>query len=76
MIAKEAEGMTLTELAKKASISLATASRYVAALGKINRKKEEGLKLVEAFENPMERRQKIIRLTKKGQTVVNKALGE
>ena len=42
LIAKAQDGCSLTELANKAGIGLATASRYVAALGKINRKKEEG----------------------------------
>lgn len=76
LIAEAEEGLSLSDLAKKADIGLATASRYVAALGKINRHKEEGLKLIEAFENPMERRKKIIRLTPKGKLTLKRALGE
>ena len=76
LIAKEQEGMSLSDLAKKAGIGLATASRYVAALGKINRHREEGLKLIESFEDPMERRKKIIRLTAKGKVALNKVLGD
>ena len=76
LIAKEEDGLSLSDLAKKAEIGVATASRYVAALGKINRHKEEGFNLIEAFEDPMERRRKIIRLTPKGRAIVRRLLGE
>jgi len=76
LIAQAEEGTSLTDLASKAGIGLATASRYVAALGKQNRHREEGLLLVEAFEDPMERRKKIIRLTPKGRAAVNKLIGD
>jgi len=67
--------MSLTELAKRAEIQLATASRYIGSLGKMNRHREEGLKLIESFEDPMERRKKIIRLTARGRKLINKMLG-
>ena len=76
LVAEADEGLSLSDLAKKANIGLATASRYVAALGKLNRHREEGLQLIEAFEDPMERRKKIIRLTPKGKIALRKALGE
>lgn len=76
LIAQADEGLSLTDLSKKAGIGLATASRYVAALGKQNRHREEGLLLVESFEDPMERRKKIIRLTTKGKAALNKLIGE
>lgn len=75
ILGKEEEGISLTQLASKAEINLATASRYIAALGKLNRHREEGLKLVEAFEDPMERRKKIIRLTGLGKAFIRRALG-
>jgi DNA-binding MarR family transcriptional regulator len=75
VIAEAAEGLSLTDLANKVGIGLATASRYVGALGKLNRRREEGLKLIESFEDPMERRKKIIRLTKKGMITVDKLVG-
>ena len=75
VVAKDPEGLSLTEIARRADISLTTASRYVAALGKQNRKREEGLNLVESYEDPMERRKKIIRLTIKGQATLKKILG-
>lgn len=76
VIAQSEEGMSLTDISQKVGIGLATASRYVAALGKQNRHREEGLLLVESFEDPMERRKKIIRLTKKGKAAINKLVGE
>lgn len=76
VIAQSEEGMSLTDISHKVGIGLATASRYVAALGKQNRHREEGLLLVESFEDPMERRKKIIRLTAKGKAAINKLIGE
>lgn len=76
VISQAEEGLSLTELAQKVGIGLATASRYVAALGKQNRHREEGLLLVEAFEDPMERRKKIIRLTPKGRIAIQKLVGD
>jgi DNA-binding MarR family transcriptional regulator len=76
VIAQEPEGMSLTDISQKVGIGLATASRHVAALGKQNRHREEGLLLVESFEDPMERRKKIIRLTSKGRAAINKLIGE
>ena len=76
VISQSEEGLSLTELAQKVGITLATASRYVAGLGKQNRHREEGLLLVEAFEDPMERRKKIIRLTPKGRIAVQKLVGD
>ena len=76
VVAEEEEGLSLSEIAKRAGIGLATASRHIGALGKINRKKEPGLLLIESFEDPMERRKKIIRLTKKGRIAINKILGD
>jgi DNA-binding MarR family transcriptional regulator len=75
IIAQDDEGLSLTEVAQKGHLSLTTASRYVSALGKQNRKREEGLHFVEAYEDPMERRKKIIRLTPKGRAVVRKLTG-
>ena len=76
IIATSEEGMSLSDIAKKAGIGLATASRYIGALGKTNRKREEGLQLIESFEDPMERRRKVIRLTTKGRATVRRIIGE
>lgn len=75
IVAQAEDGLSLSEIAKKAEIGLATASRYIAALGKLNRHKEQGLQVIESFEDPMERRKKIIRLTPKGRIALNNALG-
>jgi DNA-binding MarR family transcriptional regulator len=75
VVAKDDEGLSLTEVAREADVSLTTASRYISALGKQNRKREEGLNLIESYEDPMERRKKIIRLTPKGKATLRKLLG-
>lgn len=76
VISTEPEGTSLTNIANRVGITLATASRYVSALGKMDRHHREGLKLVESFEDPMERRKKIIRLTPKGKAFINRVYGE
>jgi len=70
------EGLSLTELANRADIGMATASRYVSMFGKTIRPGEQGMGLVESYDDPMERRKKIIKLTPKGKTVVAQFLGE
>ena len=70
------EGLSLKDLAHRADIGMASASRYVSSFSKVGPRGEPGLGLVESFEDPMERRKKIIRLTARGRTVVNKILGE
>jgi DNA-binding MarR family transcriptional regulator len=75
VVSENPDGMSLTDLASAVGVTLASASRYVGALGKINRRKEEGLNFLEAFEDPLERRKKIIRLTPRGRTAVKKILG-
>lgn len=72
---KDSEGVSLTDLANRVSIGLASASRYVAALGVADRRRDPGLGLVEAREDPLERRKKIIKLTPKGRAFINKVVG-
>lgn len=69
LIARD-EGLSLKDLAHRADIGMATASRYVAAFG------PTGLNLVQAKEDPEERRKKIITLTPKGRATVKRILGE
>jgi DNA-binding MarR family transcriptional regulator len=66
------EGITMANLCRKAQIGQASCSRYVAALGKQGRHREQGLGLVQATEDPLERRRKIVTLTTKGQGFINK----
>lgn len=65
--------ITISEVAGAIGVSLPTASRYVSALGtNLNRHKEEGFGLVSAHEDIMERRRKLLRLTPKGKSFLNK----
>lgn len=75
VIAASPEGTYLTDIANKVGITLATASRYISGLGKIDRHHREGLKLIESFEDPKERRKKIIRLSGKGKAFINHVYG-
>lgn len=74
LIAKH-EGLSLSDLAKKAGVGMASASRYVAAFGKPTKPGAKGFGLAVAVEDPMERRKKIINLTPKGRAFVAKLLG-
>lgn len=69
------EGLSVKDLAHRADIGMATASRYVSQFGKTVRPGENGMGLVEAVDDPMERRKKIIKLTPKGKQVIAKLLG-
>lgn len=70
------EGLSLKELAGKADVGMASASRYVSQFSEASAPGKKGLGLVSAFEDPMERRKKVIKLTPKGKSVVHKILGE
>ena len=68
-------GTTLTKLSEDLDIGQGSCSRFLSALGAINRHHEPGLGLIQAAEDPLERRRKILTLTKKGQDYL-KSLGE
>jgi DNA-binding MarR family transcriptional regulator len=70
------EGLSLKELANRADIGMASASRHVAMFSSQGLKGVKGMGLVEALEDPMERRKKIIKLTPKGKQTVAKIIGE
>lgn len=74
LIAKH-EGLSLKDLADKAQIGMASASRYVSFFGKPSASGKKGLGLVVAVEDPLERRKKTITLTGRGRAVVNQLLG-
>lgn len=65
-VAKHPVPIKMSEIATELGLSQSTVSRNVAYLGDWNRRKEEGHKLLEAYEDPMERRRKLVRLTAKG----------
>jgi DNA-binding MarR family transcriptional regulator len=65
-VAKHPVPIKMAEIAEELGLSQSTVSRNVAYLGDWNRHKEKGHQLLEAFEDPMERRRKLVRLTAKG----------
>lgn len=64
------EGLTVTEYAKRANTSQSLMTRHLADVGETNRYHEQGFGLVEQFDNVMDRRERLIRLTAKGRHVV------
>jgi len=63
------EEISMGELAEAIGLSQSSTSRNIAYLGKTWKPGVAGLDLVEAFEDPMERRRKLVRLTPKGKRV-------
>lgn len=69
--AAKLEGHSLSEIAEASGLPLATASRYLANLTKIDRYREPGLCFLDFYENPMNRRKKLIVLTEVGRKVID-----
>lgn len=67
-------GLTMAELEKETGLAQSTISRNVASLSKWHRIGKEGYDLVEAVDDPRERRRKIVFLTVKGQRLVQKIM--
>lgn len=63
------EGMSIRDLSERLGIAQSSASRNVAALSKWHSFGKAGHDLVQAEEDPRERRRKIITLTDKGRTL-------
>lgn len=74
-VAKSPLPIRMHDIAIELGLSQSTISRNVAYLGDWNRRKEAGHKLLEAYEDPAERRRKLVRLTAKGRRFV-KSLNE
>jgi len=74
-VAKSSLPLKMADIAEELGLSQSTISRNVAYLGDWNRRREAGHKLVEAYEDPAERRRKLVRLTAKGRRFV-KSLNE
>lgn len=68
------EGASVTEIAKMSGFKMPTVSRNILDLGQRNRKREPGLGLVETVTDPMELRKKQVRLTPKGNALINQVL--
>ena len=58
----------MSDLANRLNTTPASASRNVAALGKVHRLGKEGYGLLEAYEDPGNRRRKRVRLTRRGES--------
>jgi DNA-binding MarR family transcriptional regulator len=67
-------GMTMEELGREVGMSQSSCSRNVAALSKWHRLRKPGADMIEAIEDPRERRRKIIYLTTRGRTAVKRSL--
>lgn len=67
-------GITMAALSEAVGMSQASTSRNVSALSKWHRLGHPGFDLVEAVEDPRERRRKIMYLTAKGRQRMAKAL--
>lgn len=63
------EGLNVSEYAKRAKTSQSLMTRHLSDLGVVNRYHEEGFGLVEGYEDLMDRRNRLIRLTEKGKGV-------
>lgn len=65
------ERASLTQIAEVVGTALSTASRHLADLGNLNRKKESGYKLIHREQDPMELRKNIYTLTPKGRLLAD-----
>lgn len=67
---KSPDGLSISDLAKSLGLTLPTCSRYVAELGKHGIRGRDGLELLDARENPLSRREKLVQLSKKGEALL------
>lgn len=66
VVAKENEPVSMSTIKKQLGIAQSSVSRNVALLGEMNRHGREGPNLVQAWENPVNRREKLVELTPAG----------
>lgn len=71
----EEDQATVRQIAVKLHTTSSSASRNILAHTTVNRHRKEGTGLVETFENPMKRNEKIIRITPKGERMLTTVLG-
>lgn len=64
------EGCTMKDIAEALGVAQSTMSRNISTLDKINRHHQPGLNLVNAVEDPNERRRKIVTLTPRGRQLM------
>ena len=75
VLQEENEQATVRQIAGKLHTTRSSASRNILAHTMINRHRKEGTGLVETYENPMKRNEKIIRMTPKGERFLSSVLG-
>lgn len=63
------DGISMYDIHKRLDIAQSSVSRNVYKLSFTNRHRERGVDLLESYEDPMERRRKLVRLTKKGERI-------
>jgi DNA-binding MarR family transcriptional regulator len=64
------ENLNVTEYAKRAGTSQSLMTRHLMDLGVVNRHHKKGFGLVEAYDDPVDRRNRLVHLTLKGHGVV------
>lgn len=74
--AAKLEGASLREIAEASDAKMTTASRYLANLSEKDQFRQHGLNLLRAYENPANRRMKIIEVTEEGKKVLETILGK
>lgn len=70
LLVAQDEHQNVSEYAKRAGTSQSLMTRHLSDLGDTNRYHEEGMGLVEGYDDIMDRRNRLIRLTPKGKTLV------
>lgn len=68
---KDGGGLTVTEVGQQGGFSLASASRHMKSLNKIDRYGKAGHELVIDPRDPKDDRRKVLKLTHKGRTILN-----
>jgi len=71
-VAKSPMPVKMQDISKELGLAQSSVSRNVAYLGDWTRHREKGKGLLEAYEDPMERRRKLVKLTKKGERFAEK----
>jgi DNA-binding MarR family transcriptional regulator len=70
MLVAMEENLNVTEYAKRANTSQSLMTRHLQDLGSYNRYHNEGMGLVETYEDMADRRNKLVRLTTRGKSLL------